>query len=221
MMSTESRMEHESFGTVRISRVTHGGSRNVPLFMSPMIHDHTVILSIHHASLRRCYGENRVYSENAPLVEVEMSESQFAQMITSLNIGEGSPCTIRSFGEEDYDYPPAIATKKTHSQELRQELEGTAEKLRDVYERIEELFADRKTLKREDKAAVLSALREASNMFSDGVPFAQDQFARAMEKVVAVAKTEIGATAAAAIERAGINALKSEMPKMIGEGEQD
>jgi hypothetical protein len=81
---------HPSFGLVSISRVS--GSRR--LFESPFEHQHYITLSISRADRSRTDLHYNHIMPCGEIVEVAMSEVQFAQMVTSLNMGVGTPCTI-------------------------------------------------------------------------------------------------------------------------------
>jgi hypothetical protein len=84
--------QHPSFGVVSLSRA-HG--TNHSLFGSSITHNNFIILSIKRAILKRNLSHDWIMPDgHAPIVEVEMSATQFAEAITSFNKGEGSPCTI-------------------------------------------------------------------------------------------------------------------------------
>lgn len=84
--------EHPGYGTICISR----GSGQVDLFDSDVGHQHFINLTINRA-VRYDDGRHQFIHAKDQLIEVRMSEHQFARAITSLNMGSGAPCTLEWF----------------------------------------------------------------------------------------------------------------------------
>jgi hypothetical protein len=133
--------EHPSYGLIRISRVT-GGPGAARLFGSPLAnHYGTIRLSIGSAKWTHGLHHDRYYgSMHGEHVEIEMSAAQFADMITSLNVGSGTPCTIRYLAGVQIPNPPDYATEAEH---IRDSFEGSLDKYkakaRECRKRIEDL----------------------------------------------------------------------------------
>lgn len=82
---------HPSFGMLSFSRA-HGGHSN--LFGSSIQHRDTIHMVLKEGTVSRDLNEDW-YFGGPEIVEVEMSQSQFAELITSMNMGSGVPCTIK------------------------------------------------------------------------------------------------------------------------------
>ena len=98
---------HPSYGTLAFSRRTGGAT---PLFGSSIEHRDTIAMTLYHANVTRGLHEDHVYGNKA-IAEVEMSYSQFAEAITSMNMGSGVPVTIR-WTEKDGKIPPCDFVSK-------------------------------------------------------------------------------------------------------------
>ena len=83
---------HPSYGTLAFSRRT--GGRGTPLFGSSIEHRDTIAMTLYHADITRGLHYDSIYGDKK-IVEVEMSYSQFAEVITSMNMGSGVPVTVR------------------------------------------------------------------------------------------------------------------------------
>jgi len=83
---------HPSYGTLAFSRRT--GGRGTPLFGSSIEHRDTIAMTLYHADITRGLHYDSIYGDKK-IVEVEMSYSQFAEAITSMNMGSGVPVTVR------------------------------------------------------------------------------------------------------------------------------
>ena len=67
-------------------------------------------MTLYHADITRGLHEGNIYG-NKPIAEVEMSYSQFAEAIISMNMGSGIPVTIR-WTEKDGKIPPCDFVNK-------------------------------------------------------------------------------------------------------------
>lgn len=85
------RTTHPSYGTLLFSRRT--GAKEA-LFGSSIQHRDTICMTLHHASIERGLNRDWIHGDKV-IAEVEMSYSQFAEAITSMNIGTGVPVTVQ------------------------------------------------------------------------------------------------------------------------------
>ena len=83
-------VSHPSYGSVVLTRAS-GHQR---LFGSPFRHQHFITFEIHRAVDQRSLSNTRTFHRGLPIIEVRMSEAQFARFITSGGNGEGTPCTL-------------------------------------------------------------------------------------------------------------------------------
>jgi hypothetical protein len=94
--------EHPAWGMIGASRVSTGPQGAV-LFDSDIRHNHTVVVRISTAARRRDLNRDWRHAKQQ-FVEVEMSEAQWASFVSSMNVGDGVPCTIRR-REDDWEVP--------------------------------------------------------------------------------------------------------------------
>ena len=81
--------QHPSYGMIRFARSSIGGS-GTALFGSSIMHNNVIRLSISKGMMEREGNEDWFLAGtdiNDMIVEVEMSYTQFAEAITSLNMG--------------------------------------------------------------------------------------------------------------------------------------
>lgn len=188
-----SEKDHPSYGILSLSRSSIGGN-GVALFGSSILHNDTIRLNISAGTLDRHSNQSRCYPKHGredQYVEVEMSYSQFAEAITSLNMGGGVPVTVLAV--KGQRMPPCPYEDK--QQMLQNEFEALASEVtRDIYrqkEEIEQLLQNKKSLNSSDKSFILSALGNAAAKIDDHMPFIRQLFQEQMEKTVTEAKGEI------------------------------
>lgn len=179
-------------GMVGLYRV----SGKVSLFDSETTHQNFIALRIRQASRRRGLSSDWIYGEE-DLIEVYMSEAQFASMITSLNMGDGVPCTLHWIKGGAHIQPPGKPDDQTdlfHDEML--------EKLVKALDALKAL-KEQPGISKKRQHEIDQIIQELDN----NTGFVANQFAEYMEHRVSKAKTEVEAYMNAFIHRAGMKAL--------------
>lgn len=211
--------EHPSYGVLHIAR-TMGGGSNVRLFGSPLAtHYGTIHLSISRGTWSHGLHYDRYFGTNKEFIEIEMSAAQFADAITSLNIGSGTPCTIRRVGAERIPGPPDHATEAEHIRDnFENSLGKFAAKAHEYRKRIEELTSK---LSQKAKDEIRIALDVIEHQLTSNVPFVVKQFQEASTKIVTAAKAEVEAFVSHAVRAAGLAAIaEGRLPSLLS-GDND
>lgn len=190
-MSEKIKTSHPSYGLVSFSRIVGNPGR---LFGSSLnTHQNYVILRIGQAE--RIYDNGRERFHGAgETVEVKMSSAQFAELITTMNSGVGTPCTISRIDGKSVGSPPDEPTESEHVKiEFEKDAENLVRDLRREREDIKELFLTKKNLGMHDRQQILGVLDKLITKIVSDMPFMLEQFSEATEKVVQHAKTEVDA----------------------------
>jgi hypothetical protein len=178
---------HESYGLISISR-TQGSSRS--LFGSNIKHSDTIRLTISEAGVYRDYQQNR-YHPNKELIEVEMSSSQFAEAMTSLNVGTGVPVTLRYVTGTRKEDPPDIDFKARAKNELQEEMKELAEKIETLSKDANDILSGTGAIKASDKKKMLQDIMFLVQEVRSNIPFAHECFQRSVNETVVQAKAEV------------------------------
>jgi len=185
------KMEHESYGALEITR-SHSAPSS--LFCSSILHEHVIRLKISKASLSRERHKDYMFAGHARkdcYVDVEMSYSQFAEAITSLNQGGGTPVTVRFANGKEMEPCPYERKDEQFRAEFESDLEELATLSKGAYKRVEALFSSKKPLTKAEKEEVLSILGHISMEINSNIPHVRDSFVKQMDKVVTEAKGNI------------------------------
>jgi hypothetical protein len=183
-------IEHESFGFIRANRV-QGSAK---LFDSAINHQHFISLTIGQANQERQLNRTWIFG-GKELITVDMSESQFAQFITSMNSGTGSSCTIRRLCGKGKECPPEdMNTRQSFGPEMKEETAKVAELLSSGVAKLSALASQGKANKGELKAA-LDAVVAVQQQLVSTLPFIMKQFAEHMEELTDRAKSDLSAHA--------------------------
>ena len=167
------RTSHPSYGTIMFNR---SNSRVTPLFGSSIKHNNVIIMELRHAEIERGLNRDWVYGK-APIVEIEMSYSQFAEAITSFGCGSGVPCTIR-YTEKDGRIPECdfVSKREQFTDEFKGKTKDAMNESQQLIQDVTNLFSQKKALTKADKEAVISKLRKLSMDLGCNLDFIADQF---------------------------------------------
>ncbi len=200
---------HPAFGAIRASRV----SGRATLHGSEFNHQHYVSVTICNASFRRSLSNDWPHA-GKELISVDMSESQWATFISSLNHGSGTQCTLSHIGGKAI---PGLPDPKPKSEQFKREV---AQNCADAIEHLRKLSEQLKSsgLSGKKLEPLLSLLNMASREIGSSQQFVLDQFGEHMEATVSKAKAEVEAYINGAASR--IHALASAESKLSGEPDQ-
>lgn len=210
---TEKTIEHPSFGIIGLSR--RSSSAVTPLFGSNIQHQHTITLTIKTASLDRKLNNDWIHA-NKELIEVELSGSQFAELITSFNIGDGVPCTIRDFNGQSYPHPPYESPVDIFQREFESKMKNLGLKCSSVMEDAFKIIKDKPTISKSDREFILKAIDNLMIEVSSNIPFVAQQFNKSMEKTISQAKNEVETFVTGRMMALGINVAKTNPDLFLG-----
>lgn len=208
MSDKEHRETHPSYGMVGISRVSIGGSAKMRLFGSSLDrHYSTIRLRIHEAERIHSLGQDRFHARRC-VVEIEMSAAQFAEFVTTPNVGDGVPCTIRYVNNERIADPPD--GPRVEAEMVR---EGFDENVRKVAARLDALMKMAAKLEKvapsaADRKEIAHEIRMARQEIASNLPFMLNQFEEATTRITTAAKAEVEAFVTHAVLSTGLDTLK-------------
>lgn len=200
----EIKESHPAFGMIGLSRVS---SRSVVLFGSSVKHDHFLDLTIkgatRHTSIYRDW-----YFGREELIRVSISGTQLGELLSSMNVGDGVPCTITRFNGEGRPCIEEFSTVQEESQlQMEEQLSNLFQASKDLLEKAQSIVkagAPRKA----DKEELLSLLTQLSHGIGGNINYASKCFEEKMEKTVMQAKGEVETFINSKIQAAGLAALQ-------------
>ncbi len=199
--------KHESFALAQFSRSS--SSRGHNLFGSSIEHCQTITLRIMKAKVARGMSEDNIFSDHStPYIEIEMSQNQFAELITSLNMGSGVPVTLRYLNGKRMEECPHESNRKKINQEIKEDFKEFSKMADDVIATVEALM-EKPTVNKGDKKALLDKVKMLKMRLETNIPFVHKQFDEFMDKTVAQAKGEVEAFVSNIANKLGIKELKN------------
>jgi len=205
---------HPAFAQIAASRVSAGGP-GVPLYGSDFNHQHFVTITVRTSEERRDLS-HYWHHGGRELIEVNLSEAQWATFVSSMNVGMGVPCTLTFQAAEGAGPVPEITlrdTEKVFNEELTAKVAKMARLLQEAMDEAEPLLEGLSAKKR---AAVMAKLHTVHQEAKSNLPFVAKSFAEHIEKTVEKAKIEVNAYINHAVVSAGLQALQNDAILTLG-----
>ena len=198
--------DHPAGVTVQFSRVT--GSKE---FFGSSVKSHSWIqLRVFKATLQSSFGHDQA-RQGRQLLEVDLSPSQFAELLTTMNYGVGVFGTLNYFNGqhiEKYEAPPSemVRTEGYIEQHLTEAFERHNENIA----RMKAVIENSK-LNKKDKEQMLHELRVDAHLESN-FKFYKERLRETASKLIVQAKAEVEAHITSSISNAGLEAIRGTMP---------
>lgn len=191
---------HPAYGMIGARRC-YGGSSH--LFGSDIVHRAFVDVTIQEAQLHRTLGQDWPQATKE-LVRIRLSEAQWATFVSSLNVGDGVPCTLdRVGGVRRAGIPPRREADVFRAEERTRHRE-MATRVRDALVFVE---TELKGVAKKKVKRVTDVLYNIAMDLDENEAYRQRTFEEHMETTVEKAKIEVNAYVTQALQRVGLDAI--------------
>lgn len=212
----QKRKSHPSFGSIVLHRVTSNGTY---LAGSAVQHHGYVCLSISEAEfIEHGYGHESLFS-GKQIVEVCMTEHQFAELISRWNVGDGTPCTITDRPEPGSKMmsvappPPGQGAREAFGDLIDGAVNDINKLIMETAKEIDDIVGDRLPKKQRER------LDQALSILKRNVPsnlnYATESLHEVAERIIARGKVEMEAAGRSLIERLGLSSLADKAQKLL------
>lgn len=193
----ESKLTHPAFAQIGARRVS--GSTN--LYGSEFNHQHYITISIQRSELNRSLSRDWPFAREE-LIEVALSESQWATFVSTLNHGSGVQCTLSRVQGQ---MVPGIPRQKPQSERFAEEIKQAVADVRNDIQKLAEGLDG--PLAKTKVAELKKQLERIAGRVEGHTKFVADQFDEHMEETTENAKIEVNAYITSAVQRAGLDAI--------------
>lgn len=200
--------KHPAYGKIAVTRV----QGQADLFQVDYPQQHFIKLTISTASLERKLSNDWVYDDQT-LVEINMSEVQWARLLSSMNT-TGVPCTLGAYIDPNTKQyirprmPSNVETKTdTFKSEIRETVGDGMNALKDLLTQLKTLSAPGTSTKKSDIAALTSKAETVYRELMQNLPYVMEQADEAIESAVEAGKGEIAAFIDHSMQKLGERAL--------------
>lgn len=209
----ESVARHPAFVQIGAYR-SQGG--HTPLYDSDFTHNAMITIRVSKSELHRNLGRDWHFGREE-IMEIAMSEAQWATFVSSLNMGSGVPATLRQFnGEIIPGLPKPLSRANQFGEEVRKTLDSSIASLDKLAAAVEAMG-----LPKGKVAAIQSEISMARMQLHSNVPYAATMFDEHVETGIEKAKAEIHGYMTSVVQRAGLESLTGGVLPLAIEGPGD
>lgn len=202
----QERYSHPSFGQIRFSRVN--GRAN--FYGSELEQDHFITMEVTNSEIDRSLARDWYHSTHNSVLKLRMSAGQFSELITSLNQGDGVPCTLEYVNNKKVEALPFQESRKEFvHRKFEDRMKEFGNSIREKQQHAKELVK-KKTLSKSDIHDLTHHLEWLTGEVERNIPFFAKCFQETMDEVVREAKTEVENAIQHKISVLGLEALHNQ-----------
>lgn len=212
--------QHPSMAVLGFSRVQCSGV-GVALNGSHLTHTTVIQMTLQHAEKHRKLNNDRFFDRGV-IAQAYLSQNQFAELITSMNVGSGIPVTL-TMTEKDgpIDTPLFENAREKYETEFAKTAKKAALESEQLVADARELLAGSGTLKKVDRETLVARMEALASTIGSTMPYVEKCFQEAMDDTVTDARSSIQAFCQQRVEEAGLTALAAvpSCPSLASPGE--
>jgi hypothetical protein len=199
--------KHPAWVLVGVSRVTTSPPGAV-LFDSDIRHQHSIVVRVQEAERSRNLHRDWL-SARKPVLEFQMSEAQWASFVSSVNVGDGVPATLR-LRPENRDVPGV-----EYEPRLRESMNEVRTAADDAFAEVKAAF---EAYEQKKNAANLRNLKYAIQNAPSNIAFVSKSLGEHAENVVQRARADVEAMVVAKAEQLNLDPAELGGTKLLGDG---
>lgn len=171
----------KNIGIINISRISGGSSNR---FVGSTVPSDTAIrIQIRQAEKYSDEFNKEKFYSKSNIVEVEMTPNQWAELITTLNYGTGTPCTItRVGGEEIHQTYETESVFEYYNDKLKDRFLDVQSGFEESFKDAKEILDNKKSITKADRDTIRRAYNQLERFFGDSAPFMQKLFKEDIQK---------------------------------------
>ena len=166
-------------------------------------------------------NSNDRFMEREIILKARISPNQFAELLTTMNIGNGVPATLEMFNTA------GLASGKMPEFEANNKIDTfhaeIAEKTKIIEDQLEELITviDKTAMPAKSKQAIDEKVQAISRTISQNLPYILRQAGEQLDKAVSAAKGVVDSFYVGVCTKLGIKAIQNNMVHLITEKKDD
>lgn len=205
-MIEDKEISHPAFGIVEIGKVNVGGSYR--LFASSIKHRSFVSLRIFRATTKRNIYKFWNHHKGAPIIEINLSNSQFTDLITSLN-STPVPCTISYVDGERTPPIPEFNNRETVLKEFQDHISKIKSMKKEASDKLNTLNISKKA-----KEEIMMIINGYEQQVNSNLPFILESFNESMDTITTECKSDISSYIENILTKVATNELTDKSDKL-------
>jgi len=200
---------HPAYAQLSFSRINSSKNDNNTLYGSAIRHQTIISMKVYKSEKYYSNYTENYFGYGVPYIEVEMSQAQFSEAITSMNIGSGVPVTLRSIRGEVIPHCTELTIQEKTQRDLTNVLKTFANSLVSYKQTINSILDKKGPLTQTEKTNIKGVYSQLFTEISSNIPFLNECMQEALDKNTAAAKADVEAFFLHAITKLGMDAIQN------------
>ncbi|MBF0554284.1 MAG: hypothetical protein HQK96_06935 [Nitrospirae bacterium] len=213
-MDVEEKEDHPSYAQLSFHRVQ--SNARAPLYGTSNECREYIAMTVKSSQLNRSLHRHWYFGKET-LIEVVMSPSQFAEAITSLNMGDGVPVTLTAVRKgplERVERPKFKDERDILDKEFKKDVHDVMQNADEIVAKVQAL-AEQKTISKTAMKEVVELVMSLRQDINENIPFIAKSFNEFVNKSISSAKVELDAFVDHKIHDYGMEKLKDQAPRSV------
>lgn len=199
------KFSHPAYATISVNRTSGDAS----LFGSNIGQEGFISIKINGATMRRNGYSEAIFGGGPCYAEVYMTEAQWVSMISRMNYGSGTPCTLKMVRDGDMKFIPKLPNVEKAADRMQTQIDDLlASKIDDIEKHSEIVKALCEGLPAKKRNAIIEELGRLTRYLRSNHEFAHTILVEHKDKLVNDSKIEINAMANSLIREMGMQSVQ-------------
>lgn len=199
------REAHKTFAQVGFSRIQSSGGQR--FYGSDIPVTNYITLEIKTSEKESTLTSEHYFAKDS-IIRVNLTNNQFAEMITSMNRGDGVPCTIESIQGEHFEKYEFDENRKEYTQrEFKDKMIRFSKTIAENQSELKRMISKGRLNKTEIET-INSRMAKLTQDLESNIPYFASCFQETMDKVVIEAKTELENVITTKVQQLGLHELQ-------------
>jgi hypothetical protein len=202
--------QHESYGMISLNRFNGGDGSLYGCAAKP----HTGFqIEIHTSYKQRELAEDRYFADKK-IVRLEIGPDQLGNLLSSMNRGDGIPCTLRYLDGKTLEQCPDSSNRQAISDDFKASMVQLSERVDNLI-KAADTCVEKAAPSKTERAALRAEAGAVKDWLAGTLPFILSQFHESMEGVIREAKADVDNFARNVKEQLGAEALQAGQPVQL------
>lgn len=206
---------HKAFGVISITRGNHYPKK---MFGSKIRHYNSIEFCVQRATREKRRDGSYYFHGRERICEFSLTPAQFGDLISSFGVMPGIPCVLEYTMEDGIiPYPDDDKDELNEYTGFHDRFKEDVEMINNASKDLKELFESKKTMKKDDKARILSILDRVATDIGSNADTYIESYKEMLESTKFDFAAEIEAEARSRVMKYGIEAIQFNALPLVGE----
>lgn len=145
--------------------------------------------------------------DGQPYLTIEMSQSQFAEAMTTMN-GNGVPATLIRLNGKEVEQTEHRNQREIFENEFHETMRELKDRIFKLTETTEEILSEKKSITKADRNIIIQELNAIKTEIGSNIPYMMNAYNEKMDEIATATKAEVEAFTVNKLNSLGLDKLQ-------------